>query len=356
MQKTRSGLAAAAAEMQLTDAPEGKSSLQSRLDEAERRAQDAEASAQNARATLARTLLEAAQVEAVVTARIKAESEAEIEALRSELDAVKIAASTLESSLDKTWVKGDAQTRGADSTKSSPAADAEDLAPVMAPVDDGTVSVAHRPVTKNTSDLPGEGALPEIKADAPSIRMPDDDEPIDSVPEAAAAAEANALRYLPPLRLALLSVTAVVAVISYFIASSIMEDHGRRSVIAMHAPPAVTDKSVRSEPLVEGAAADKNAMAEASASLDAELMRLHALSRKVAELRAFLADRKAPDARAPANADRVIAADRASPGAGANWLLYMPVERDAVVQYLAGRNWPGMQIAAQNGNTAPRQN
>ncbi len=92
MQRTRSGLAAAAARMQLTDPLEGKSSLQTRLEEAEKRAQEAEVSVQDAQATLARTLLEAARVEAAVTARIKAQSEAEIEALRTELDALKHAA------------------------------------------------------------------------------------------------------------------------------------------------------------------------------------------------------------------------------------------------------------------------
>ena len=75
--------------MQLTETPEGKSSLQNRLNEAERRAREAEVAAQGAQATLARTLLEAARVEAVVTARVKAESEAAIEALRSQLDAAK---------------------------------------------------------------------------------------------------------------------------------------------------------------------------------------------------------------------------------------------------------------------------
>ena len=75
--------------MQLTEAPEGKSSLQQQLNEAEKRAQEAEVSAQDAQATLARTLLDAARVEAVVTARIKAQSEAEIEALRAELEALK---------------------------------------------------------------------------------------------------------------------------------------------------------------------------------------------------------------------------------------------------------------------------
>jgi hypothetical protein len=73
--------------MQLTEAPEGKSSLQIRLNEAEKRAQEAENTAQDAQVTLARTLLEAARVEAVVTARVKAEREAEIEALKAQLDA-----------------------------------------------------------------------------------------------------------------------------------------------------------------------------------------------------------------------------------------------------------------------------
>lgn len=79
-QETRSGLAAAAARLQLTDTPEGKSSLQIRLNEAEKRAHEAEVTAQDAQATLARTLLDAARVEAVVMARAKSESEAEIEA------------------------------------------------------------------------------------------------------------------------------------------------------------------------------------------------------------------------------------------------------------------------------------
>lgn len=82
--------------MQLTDTPEGKSSLQIRLHEAEKRAREAEVAARGAQATLARTLLEAARVEAVVTARVKAESEAEISALRSELDAVRHATAPIE--------------------------------------------------------------------------------------------------------------------------------------------------------------------------------------------------------------------------------------------------------------------
>jgi len=115
MHKARSGLAAAAAKLQLVDAPEGESSLQSRLYEAERRAQVAETSAQDAQAALARTLLDAARVEAVVTARMKAKSEAEIEALRSKLESMKQATSTVETAL-----RGD---RSGDVDRSAPAPD-----------------------------------------------------------------------------------------------------------------------------------------------------------------------------------------------------------------------------------------
>src|SRR3546814_2915223 len=104
-QETRSGLAAAAARLQLTDTPEGKSSLQIRLNEAEKRAHEAEVTAQDAQTTLARTLLEAARVEAVVMARAKSEREAEIEALRSELEAVKRAAASCEPSIAEAWLE-----------------------------------------------------------------------------------------------------------------------------------------------------------------------------------------------------------------------------------------------------------
>lgn len=74
--------------MHLIDAPEGQSNLQTRLNEAERRANEAEATAQKAQAALARSLLDGAHVVANATARIKAESEAAITALRLEFEAV----------------------------------------------------------------------------------------------------------------------------------------------------------------------------------------------------------------------------------------------------------------------------
>lgn len=343
MQKTRSGLAAAAAKMQLTDTPEGESSLQSRLNEAERRAQDAEASAQDARAALARTLLEAAQVEAVVTARVKAQSEAELSALRSQLDAVKAASpkrpcadDDLERprSCDFEKAKTEAPVRPADAPKAAspniPAVPADE--PVIAQSPDECVA-------KCVTAKPEERLLPP------------------EIPEAAAidAAQSRLLRLLPPARVAFLSVTAVVAVISYLVASSYMNERRGSPSVAMNAASGVAGVEAAEDRLVQGAATDPEAIAEASATLDAELTRLKSLSKKIAAMRAFVAKQWGDSA----PADQAVAADRVATGAAhgdAGWLLFMPVERDALVSYLAGRNWPGIQVAAQGKTAAPRKN
>jgi len=89
MMRKTSDLATAAARMHLINVPEGKSSLQTRLDDAERRANEAEVTAQDAQAALARTLLDGARFLADETARIRAESEAAITVLRLELEAAK---------------------------------------------------------------------------------------------------------------------------------------------------------------------------------------------------------------------------------------------------------------------------
>jgi len=94
---------------------------------------------------------------------------------------------------------------------------------------------------------------------------------------------------------------------------------------------------------------DAKSIATASASLDAELARLQVLSQKVVALRTALAVRR------NATPTRMAAADRAPSTSGANWLLYMPVERPALVQYLAGRSWPGIQMAAQPGESPALQ-
>lgn len=97
MMRETSHLANVAAEMHLIEAPEGQSGLQTRLNEAERRADEAEATAQAAQAALARTLLDGAHVVADATARTKAESAAAIKALRLEFEAVKRSALVPES-------------------------------------------------------------------------------------------------------------------------------------------------------------------------------------------------------------------------------------------------------------------
>ena len=75
--------------MHLINLPEGKSSLQTRLADAERRANEAEVTAQVVQAAIARTLLDGARFLADTTVRIRAESEAAITVLRLELEAAK---------------------------------------------------------------------------------------------------------------------------------------------------------------------------------------------------------------------------------------------------------------------------
>jgi len=331
MQKARSGLAAAAVRLQLVDAPEGESSLQSRLYQAERRAQDAEASAQDAQAALARTLLDAARIEAVVTARIKAKSEAEIEALRSELDAMKQAASTLETALH-----GD-QGDDADCTAAAPetAPELETELETSAPPD-GVVPDSG----DDGTETPDGVAASDDAADedvAPKLQISDEDRPEWARLPEDPVVESSLLRFLPPAPAAFLAVVAVVAVVSYYVTTSTMESRDGRMVVAGGAGP------YAAEGVLRDTGTDAESIAKASASLDAELARLGALSQKVAALQTALAVRR------NATPTRMVAADRAPLGSGANWLLYMPVERPALVQYLAGRSWPGIQMAARPG-------
>jgi hypothetical protein len=328
MQNARSGLAAAAAKLQLTDAPEGESSLQSRLNEAERRAEDAEASAQDARAALVRTLLEAAQVEAVVTARVKAQSEAELSALRSQLVAVKAAAP---------------QRAGAGPGKESPRRAVVKPKPQAAasPADAAKEAAPNRPAqpAEDTADVP----LPAFTITA----TPDERLLPPEVPDAAAidAAESRQLRLMPPPRLAFLAVTAVVAVASYLVASSYMHDGSGRLSVAMNAVSGIAGFGDDDGRLVQGAATDPDAIADAAATLDAERLRLKSLWKKVAAIRTLVAKQ---------NGDTPPATGLSGQDAG--WLLYMPVERDAIVSYLAGRNWPGIQVASQGKTAASRKN
>jgi len=349
MQIRRSGLAAAAAKMQLTDAPEGESSLQSRLNEAERRAQDAEASAQNARAALARTLLEAAQVEAVVTARVKAQSEAELSALRSQLDAVKAAAPQHPDAVDDSAA---CETAKAGSEKVAKPADAPPPA---------ALNPTARPAAESNTDTRDDApaALTAIADPAERLLPPD-------VPDAADidAARSGVLRFLPPAPLAFLSVTAVVAVISYLVASSYMYDRADHLSAAVNAVSAIVGFAADDDRLVQGAATDSKAIADAAETLDAERLRLQSLSKKIAAMRAFVAEHiGGTPAAQPQLADRTVSADRtaplksrAAPVQDAGWLLYMPVEREALVSYLAGRSWPGIQLAAQEKAPPRREN
>lgn len=326
MQNARSGLAAAAAKLQLTDAPEGESSLQSRLNEAERRAEDAEASAQDARAALVRTLLEAAQVEAVVTARVKAQSEAELSALRSQLVAVKAAAP------QRAGAGEESPRRAVVKPKPQAAASPADAAQEAAP---------NRPAqpAEDAVDVPWPAFT--ITAEPDERLLPPE------VPDAAAidAAESRQLRLMPPARLAFLAVTAVVAVFSYLVASSYMQDGSGRLSVVMNAVSGIAGFGDEDGRLVQGAATDPDAIADAAATLDAERLRLKSLWKKVAAMRTFVAKQNGdtPPATGPSGQD-------------AGWLLYMPVERDAIVSYLAGRNWPGIQVASQGKTAAPRKN
>ena len=248
-QETRSGLAAAAARLQLTDTPEGKSSLQIRLNEAEKRAHEAEVTAQDAQATLARTLLDAARVEAVVMARAKSEREAEIEALRSELEAVKRSAASCE------------------------------LVPAEAQPDEARREEPHRfdTAAPEAADMP-------VHASYRPIRLTEWDRPLEAESDAVETPEIRMAGWVtaPMLglaRVALPAVFAVVALASYDLTQYIMADRG-----------AVTSAAI------------------------------------------------------------------ARPSSHANWLLYMPVERAAVTQYLGGNARPARQLAVKSAPAAGQRN
>lgn len=358
MQKIRSGLAAAAAERQLMNAPEGKSSLQSKLNEAERRAHDAELSAQDARAALARTLLEAAQVEAVVTARVKAQSEAELSALRTQLSAVKLTPSKRMSAVDGPLGSpvGERSDRTQDLAKAPDGAKAPDL-------DNAKVSSTESvDCAKAGASAPDGGDVeqqPERRTGIVAITTDEDVRAVPpETPDAAAidAANSQILRFLPPIRLAFLSVTAIAAIVSYLIASTYLNGRDGQTSIAMNAVSGIAGFAAGDDRLVQGAATDSKAIAAASATLDEELERLQTLSQKIAAMRAWVAQRTASTSPAPAVADRTVSADRMASAPDASWLLFMPVERDALVQYLAGTTWPGIQVAAQEKIAAPRKN
>jgi hypothetical protein len=336
MHKARSGLAAAAARWQLVDAPEGESSLQSRLCEAERRAQDAEASAQDAQATLARTLLDAARVESVVMARMRAKSEAEIEALRSELESLKHATSPVE-----TVLRGDQRGDADRETAAAAAPVASETTPETRTVPDSTVpdstEALDAGVASAATAAERDAASEDVAAAAvaPALRISDEDRPEWARPQEEPVEETNVLRFLPPARIAFLAVVGIVAVISYYVTVAVMDGRDRRTVVAGGAGPHVA------EGVLHDTGTDPKSIAAASATLDAEQARLTVLSKKVEALRTALT------VRGRASATAMTAADRAPSRAGANWLLYMPVERPALVEYLAGRSWPGMQTAAR---------
>jgi hypothetical protein len=201
--------------MQLTEAPEGKSSLQQQLNEAEKRAQEAEVSAQDAQATLARTLLDAARVEAVVTARIKAQSEAEIEALRAELKALKHAGT------NRGAAPGDARAPKAVADDDGARREAKPLGepmPQPLPVAEHVPQNAgHRGVTLKEWDRPFEDdETPHMRPAAGFVPPPQWEVPT-------------------PARVALLLAVAVAGVVtSYTMTASWLDDRGAApSVTAM---------------------------------------------------------------------------------------------------------------------------
>jgi hypothetical protein len=241
--------------MQLTETPEGKSSLQNRLNEAERRAHEAEVTAQDAQATLARTLLEAARVEAVVTARIKAQSEAEIEALRSELDVAKRLAAP---GGDLPAAQPEAVEAGLPAAKPP----AVETAPVPEPS-------CYRPIVLTEWDRPMAAA--------------DDMDDVVERPNRVSAVRPAAAR-LTPLHLILPAITAVSILLGYDVAGYLTAQ--RDAVKAVTTPASSTT-------------------AEAS---------------------------------------------------GANWLLYMPVERTAVSEYLGGNAKLKRQLAVTSPPAPQRRN
>ena len=251
MMRETSHLANVAAEMHLIDAPEGQSGLQTRLNEAEKRAIEAEATAQDAQAALARTLLDGAYVVADATARIKAESEAAIKALRLEFEAVKRSALVPESLPDGMCGRA---------------------VPDGAPHGVIALHEVSKPcgIRLTEWDLPGDRILDAWDG---KVDLEDD---------------------LPPLRdtrapicAALLGVLFVISVVSY---------------------------SLMMFSLTRDAGTTVTAMASSIFGMAPTDMRLEGM-----------------------------AAPAAAPGSGTaagNWLLYMPVERSAVMLYLAGTNRP----------------
>ena len=233
--------------MQLTETPEGKSSLQIRLDEAERRAHEAEVTAQDAQATLARTLLDAARVEAVVTARIKAESDAQIEALRSQLDAAKRLSATHDTALSAPGGSAAAET--------------------------GTPEAqSYRPIVLTEWDRPLDDADEAADEDEASGQ-----------PRRAVGRRAAATAF-SPIHMALPAIAAVFILLGYDFAGYLMSERSAAPV-------------------------------------------------------------------APAQASSTT--EEAS---GANWLLYMPVERAAVARYLGGNARPKRQLAVTSTPAAKQRN
>lgn len=317
MQQKRSSLAAAAAGKQLTKAPEGKSSLQERLDEAERRAQAAEASARQAQATLARTLLDAAQVEAVVTARLKSERKEEVEALRAELAAVAREA-----------------TAGEDTTPKHP-----DIAAPAAPAaEDGSPLVA-------TAPPPPEARRPAPVVDPFEWGAPAATGPFLPTGYRRRRSRAGLFGALSPFRLAFATVTGVVAVVSFLVTSDHLGGPVRLPALALSSLPAVFGDAVRDRSAggaPAGAVTDARRPA-VNAAVDG-LTDSRPPATAAAELRRAIAAGGDPGR---LDTDKRSAAQGVRASAGANWLLYMPIERDSLARYLAGGSWPGSQMAAQ---------
>jgi hypothetical protein len=284
---------------------------------------------------------------------MKAQSEAEIEALRHELDCMKQATSTLEETLrpDETAQEAPpsmAPASPVSAETASASANATATETSIDPTEEPAAPAAPSERDALDGDAPRKAGDAATDANIISIRIPDDlrpDRGRAGKPEETPVPAAAMVRLLPPMRLAFLTIIAVVAVASYLVASNVMEGNAERARVAMGIGIERVNQSANGGAL-QGTATDPDSIAEASAALDAELARLQALSRKVESLRLVLSERRGAGVTpVAAGADQVRAAERAP--AGANWLLYMPVERAALVHYLAGRSWPGIQMAAQ---------
>ena len=238
------------------EAPEGKSSLQIRLDEAERRAREAEVAAHEAQANLARTLLEAARVEAVVTARMQAEKAAEIEALRAEFGAASRTASESRAVAEALRAQNGVATGSAAAIPAPAAPPPPEPAPREAP--------RYRPIVLTEWDRP----------------LRDDD--AEDAPPAAPPARWRQGGSLGVLSLLLPAIAAVFILFGY-------------------------------------------------------------------DVTGYLASGRASSPGGPAAASATTAE-----ASGANWLLYMPVERAAVAQYLGGNGGPKRQLA-ETASPAHRQ-